>query len=391
MSDQEEDFGRLLDASLQTRQFVTGQQVRGTIVAILPDVAFVDVGDKGEASLALDELKDADGAVLFKVGDPIEAFVTSTAGGLTLSRRLARGAATKQQLEHAFRMGLPVEGKVEKANKGGFDVRVAGARAFCPVSQIDTARHTAPAEHEGRVYAFRILEFREGGRNIVVSRRVLQEEEQQRQAEERRAAIVPGAVLTGRVASVQDYGAFIDLGAGIQGLVHVSELAWSRASAPAQLVRPDEEVIVKVLRVSDDRSKIALSLKALQVDPWSRAAATYAVGQVHAGRVTRLAEFGAFIELEPGIEALAHASAFPQTGRPDEWRATFRPGTVGRFEIQSLDLDRKRIGIAPVPEGAARGEGEDSGTDAAAREEIHGFGSMADKLRNALRIRKPGD
>jgi small subunit ribosomal protein S1 len=389
MSDQEEDFGRLLDDSLRTRRLVTGQQVRGRIVAILSDVAFVDVGGKGEASLALEELRDADGSVPFKVGDPIEAFVTSTAGGLTLSRRLARGAASKQQLEQAFRMGVPVEGKVEKANKGGFDVRVAGMRAFCPASQIDTARHTSPAEHEGRVYAFRILEFREGGRNLVVSRRVLLEEEQQRQAEALRASIVPGAVLSGRVASVQDYGVFVDLGAGVQGLIHVSELAWSRASVPAQEVRPGEEITVKVLRVDDDRAKVALSLKALQIDPWSRAAATYAVGQVHAGRVTRLAEFGAFVELEPGIEALAHASALPQTGRRDDWRATFRPGTVGRFEIQSLDLDRKRIGVAPAPEGAAREASEDAGTDAPVTAEVHGFGSMADQLRRALRPREP--
>ena len=145
------------------------------IVAIGPEVAFVDVGGKGEAMIEIDELKDEDGVLEVAAGDRIQAIVVSTEGGLKLSRKLARRAATARQLEDAFQSGLPVEGKVERAVKGGYEVRIARHRAFCPFSQIDIVRNTNPSEHEGRVYAFRIIEFKEGGKNIVVSRRVLLE------------------------------------------------------------------------------------------------------------------------------------------------------------------------------------------------------------------------
>src|SRR6185295_4632948 len=187
----------MFEASLQARRFERGQTIEGAIVAIGPEVAFVNVGGKGEAMIALDELRDADGAVEVAVGDRIQAVVVSTEGGLTLSRKLARTAATDRQIEDAFRAGLPVEGKVERAVKGGYEVRIGRSRGFCPISQIDTRRDTDPATHIGRVYAFRIIEYKEGGRNLVVSRRALLEEEQRASAAEVRRSIVPGAVKTG--------------------------------------------------------------------------------------------------------------------------------------------------------------------------------------------------
>lgn len=366
MTDHDDDFARMFEASLQAKRIEEGETVEGIIVAIGPEVAFVDVGGKGEATIEVDELKDADGDLEVQVGDRIEAVVVSTAGGLELSRKLARGAATQRQLEDAFRAGLPVEGKVEKAVKGGYEVRIAGQRAFCPISQIDVQRSTEPASHEGRVYTFRILEWRDGGKSLVVSRRALLEEEQREEAEEIRRAIVVGAVLTGRVTSVRDYGAFIDLGAGVQGLLHVSEMGWARVSDPSQVVTPGDEVTVKVLRVEQDKSKISLGLKQLQTDPWTGVPKAYAPGQVHTGRVTRLAEFGAFVELEPGVEALAHVSTFPPTGRAEGWKDAVPPGTTGPFEILSVDVEKKRIGVALVPEGSVRAEGAEPGAREAA-------------------------
>src|SRR5690606_14641429 len=146
--------------------------------------------------------------------------------------------ATRAQLEDAYHSRLPVEGRVEKAVKGGYEVRIAGQRAFCPFSQIDTMRGTDPSAHEGKVYTFRITEYKEGGRNLVVSRRALLEEEQRAKAAEIRDAIVPGAVLTGRVASVREFGAFVDLGGGVQGLLHVSEMGWSRVQDPSLMLKP---------------------------------------------------------------------------------------------------------------------------------------------------------
>lgn len=360
------NFAEMLEHSLEVRSFQQGETVEGVVVAIWPDVALVDVGAKGEASIDVEEFRDPEGDLDIDVGDRIEAVVVSTEGGLKLSHKLARSAAARQRLSDAYRAGLAVEGRVEKAIKGGYEVRIAGQRAFCPISQIDVVRTEDASIHEGRVYDFRIREYEDDGKELIVSRRVILEEEQQRQAEEVRRAIVAGAVLPGRVVSVLEYGAFVDLGAGVQGLLHVSEMGWSRSSSPSEIVQPGDEIRVKVLRV-DETGKIALGLKQLQPDPWSRAAETYAAGQVRTGRITRLAGFGAFVELEPGIEALAHVSTFPPTGTPDGWKASVPPGTRGAFEILSVDFEKRRIGVAMLEEGSVRAESARAAGGAEAR------------------------
>lgn len=352
MSDpEEEDFAAMFEASLQTRQLQKGEPVEGVIVAIGPEVALVDVGSKGEAVINIDELKNLEGEIEVAVGDRIQAMVTSTAGGITLSRKLAGAGASDRQLEDAFHSGLPVEGKVEREIKGGYEVRLGRQRAFCPVSQMDV-RGADAAAHAGSLYQFRIIEYKDGGANIVVSRRVLLEEERQARAEAVRATIVPGAVLAGRVTSIRDFGAFVDLGAGIQGLLHVSEMSWSRVASPSEIVKPGEELTVKILRVDEDKQKISLGLKQLSADPWTKAGEAYQIGQKRTGRVTRLAEFGAFVELEPGIEGLAHASTFAPTGSGG-WSSQVAPGMTGTFEILSVDAEQKRIGVALAGEGSA--------------------------------------
>ena len=392
MSDgSEDDFAALFEASLKSKRIEQGQTIEGTIVGIGPEVAFVDVGGKGEATIDVAELKDEDGDIEVAVGERVQAVVVSTSGGLILSRRLARGAANARQLEDAYRAGLPVQGKVEREVKGGYEVRVGHTRGFCPFSQIDIVRTEAPA-HAGRVYEFRIVEYKDGGRNLVLSRRALLEEARKAEAEEVRRTIVPGAIVTGRVASVRDFGAFIDLGGAVQGLLHVSEMGWSRVDDPSNLLTPGEPITVKVLAVDDARQKISLGLKQLSDDPWSRVQGAYEIGQVRTGRVTRLADFGAFVELEPGIEALAHASTFPAAGRRETWSTMVAPGTTALFEIVSIDLARKRIGVALVPEGSARARAHEAaaaGEQPAQESEKtpesgQGFGSLADKLRGAL-------
>ena len=364
MTDPEDDFAALFEASVKATRFERGQTIEGTIVAIGSDVAFVNVGGKGEAQIALEELRDADGALEVAVGDRIQAMVVSTMGGLTLSRRLARGSVTDRQLEDAFHAGLPVEGKVEQVVKGGYEVRISRQRGFCPLSQIDIHRTADPAEHIGHVYAFKIIEYKEGGRNLVVSRRALLEEEQKANAAAVRRSVVVGAVLTGRVVSVRDFGAFIDLGGGVQGLLHVSEMGWSRVSDTTQVVTPGEEIRVMVLRVDEEKDQIALGLKQLTDDPWLTVTETYQVGQVLPGRVTRVAQFGAFVELAPGIEGLAHASTFAPTGRPDGWRRAIVPGMTATFQILSIEPDKKRIGVALVGEAAASETTAGSGSQA---------------------------
>ena len=363
MSEQEEDFAAMFEASVKARRFERGQTVQGVIAGFGPKVAFVSIGGKSEAQIDIEELKDDEGDVEVSVGDRIEAMVVSTGGGIVLSRKGVRNAATQRELEDAYRAGLSVEGKVEKAVKGGYEVRIARERAFCPLSQIDITRTEDPAVHEGKTYAFRIIEYKDGGKDLVVSRRQHLEHEQKAKAAELRKAIVPGAVLPGRVASVQDFGAFIDLGGGIQGLLHVSEMSWSRLTSPGEMVAVGDQITVKVLRVDEASQKISLGLKQLQDDPWSTSASAYAVGQVRTGRVTRVADFGAFVELEPGIEALAHASTFPPTGRRNGWTA----GRARRPDGGLRGPQRR-----PGPEAHRRGAGR--GRHVARRERDVGAG-----------------
>jgi len=388
VSEPDEDFATMFEASQQAKRIEKGQTIEGRIVAIGPEVALVDVGGKSEAAIEIDELKDDEGNLEVAVGDRIRATVVSTQGGLTLSRKLALGAATARQLEDAFHAGLPVEGKVERAVKGGYEVRIARQRAFCPISQIDTVRNTDPGQHEGRVYQFRIIEYKEGGKNLVVSRRALLEEQQQASAAEIRRSIDVGAVITGRVTSVREFGAFVDLGGGVQGLLHVSEMGWSRVSDASQVVKPGDEITVKVLRVDEDKQKISLGLKQLLDDPWSKVPATYAVGQVRTGRVARVAQFGAFVELEPGVEGLIPLS---ETGvaREADIKRAFSVGAD--VEVVVLEVDaaarRMRLSVKAVQEAHESEEVREytERTDVAP---ARGFGSLADKLRGALKPRE---
>jgi small subunit ribosomal protein S1 len=388
VSEPEEDFATMLEASQKAKRVEKGQTIEGMIVAIGPEVALVDVGAKSEATIDVDELKDDEGDIEVAVGDRIQATVVSTAGGLTLSRKLALGAATARQLEDAFHARLPVEGKIERAVKGGYEVRIARQRAFCPISQIDIVRNTEPAQHEGRVYKFRIIEYKEGGKNLVVSRRALLEEEQRASAAETRRSIAVGAVRSGRVTSVREFGAFVDLGDGVQGLLHVSEMGWSRVPDTSQVVKAGDEITVKVLRVDDDKQKISLGLKQLTDDPWSNVASRYEVGQVRAGRVTRVAEFGAFVELEPGVEGLIPLSESGVARDADVKRA-FPVGA--EVEVVVLDVDAAARRLRLSAKAVLQAKEVDEVREYTEREDVapaEGFGSMADKLRDAFKPRE---
>jgi small subunit ribosomal protein S1 len=382
----EDDFATLFAASTRTKRLEQGQTVEGTIVAVGAEVAFVDVGAKGEATLPLGDVTSHDGVIEARVGDRIQATIVSTTGGITLSRRLQRGAATARQLEDAYRSGLPVEGKVDAEVKGGFSVGIAGQRAFCPFSQIDIVRGTEPASHLGRVYTFRIIEFAEGGRTFVVSRRAVLEAEQQARAAEVRRALTVGAIVTGRVVSVRDFGAFVDLGGGVQGLLHVSEMGWSRVSNATAVVAAGQELTVMVLRVDERTQQIALGLKQLLADPWAAVPATFHVGQMYSGRVERHATFGVFVELAPGVVGLVPSmetgvsrDAAPQRALPVGSEITV---VVQEIDQANRRLRLSRTAVADVEEAADLRE-------YAARENTERSqpfgGSLADKLRGALK------
>jgi small subunit ribosomal protein S1 len=353
MSDAE-DFATLFAREAARPVLEVGQIVKGRVIQITAESVFVDVGSKGEAWIERAELTDADGKLKVAVGDEVEATVVSTGDEVRLSHKLRQGAQARQALAVAAQTGIPVEGKVAGVIKGGYEVTVGGLRGFCPLSQMDLRRAESAEEYVGRVLEFRVTTFSENGRNLVLSRRRLLEERAAEAAEETRKKIAPGAVLTGTVSSLADFGAFIDLG-GVQGLVPLSELSHSRASRPADLLRIGDAVTVKVLRVDQEKGRISLSLKALEGDPWAAVAGRLGERQVVRGRAVRSTEFGIFVELLPGVDGLLHVTEIPRN-RQGALREAAAASAEIAVLIVAIDTQKRRIALALAPEGAAAGQ-----------------------------------
>jgi small subunit ribosomal protein S1 len=349
----QEDFAALLAGSGAAPRVEVGQVVKGRIIQIGAETIFVDVRGKGEALIDRAELEEEPGRLTVRVGDEVEATVVSTGDEVRLSHRVLKGAQARRALEAAARAGVPVEGKVAAVIKGGYEVTVAGLRAFCPFSQMGLRRVEAPEELVNRVLEFRITRYDESGRNIVLSRRAILEEQAARAAEETRKRIVPGAILAGTVASLADFGAFVDLG-GIQGLVPVSEISHSRVGRPADRLGVGQAVTVKVLRVDEDKGRISLSLKALEGDPWAAVAGTLRERQVVSGRVARMTDFGAFVELLPGVDGLLHVTEIPRS-RHGAMKEAAAAGAEVAVMILGIDADKRRIALALAPEGMEPG------------------------------------
>lgn len=349
-----EDFATLFAHEDATPTLHEGQIVKGRVVQISDDSVFVDIQEKGEAIIARAELEDDQGNLEVGVDDEVEATVISTDGEIRLSRKLLKGMKARALLESAVANGLPVEGRVSGVIKGGYEVAVAGLRAFCPFSQIDTRRVESSDVYLNQVLEFRVTRYGDNGRNIVLSRRQLLEEGARKAAEETRRKIVPGAVLPGTVSSLTDFGAFVDLG-GVQGLVHLSELSHSRVVKPADLLKVGQEISVKVLKIDEKNGKIGLSMKALEGDPWAAVPGQLRERQIVKGRIVRAMDFGAFVELLPGVDGLLHLSEVPrsQQGQVKEAAAAQEEITV---MVLGIDPEKKRISLALAPEGAALGE-----------------------------------
>lgn len=349
-----EDFATLFAREQGGRVLEVGQVVRGRVIHVGAESVFVDVGGKGEAWIDRAELSDEDGRLRVGVGDEVEATVVATGDEVRLSHRLRQGAQAREALAVAARTGVPVEGKVAAVIKGGYEVTVAGLRGFCPFSQMELRRVDAPEEYVGRVLEFRITQFGERGRNIVLSRRQLLEEQAARTAEETRQKVVPGAELPGTVASLAEFGAFVDLG-GVQGLIPASEISHSRVGRPADHLTIGQAVTVKVLRVDEEKGKVSLSLKALEGDPWAAVPGRLRERQVVRGRAVRATDFGVFVQLLPGVDGLLHTSEIPRS-RQGALREAAAAGGEVTVMVVSVDREKRRVALALAPEGAAPGE-----------------------------------
>jgi small subunit ribosomal protein S1 len=273
----------------------------------------------------------------------VEASVEAPATAPPASAPARPPRARNSALARAYRTGRPIDGQVSRVIKGGYEVQFGSARGFCPHSQIDVHREDQPEQRIGQTYAFRITQIRRGGEDVVVSRRALLEEQRVEEAKAVRATLVEGALILGRVAGLAPFGAFIDRGAGVQGLVHVSELSHQRVHNVEEVLKIGDEVRVRILKLREPAGKISLSLRQAEPDPWDGSEERFAPGTLVSGAVSRMADFGVFVELAPGIEALAPASELPPLD-PD-WRTRLQPGTHEQWWILASDARARRISV----------------------------------------------
>jgi small subunit ribosomal protein S1 len=350
------------------RELSAGQALEAKVVGFSHDSVFLDVGGKAEGVIDRSELLNEAGELTVKEGDRVEVRVISADGGtLKLGKVLAhQSMKNRDAVRQAYESGMPIEGKISGQNKGGLDVQIAGMRAFCPASQIDIRHVENPAELVGQKLSFKVTEFKDGGRNIVVSRRAVLMEGQKKAAEEALSKLSVGQRVKGRVTSVKDYGAFVDLG-GVEGLVHVSEISHGRVVKPGDVLKPGQEVEVAILGIEDrkerepregregrdrggDRDpgkKISLSIKALESDPWEKAQSSLREGIKVRGRVQRIQPFGAFVELFPGVDGLIHVSNM-SSERINDPRQLVKEGDEVEATVVSLDWEKRRIGLSLV-------------------------------------------
>jgi small subunit ribosomal protein S1 len=348
----DESFAELFAASEKAGgarpRLEVGQKVSARIVKIGQDVAFLDLGGKGEGMISLSELRDSKGEIIVTAGEILEGYVLSLSGehgGTVVTKQLSKGAQ-REFLFDARDSRIPVEGLVTAQNKGGLEVDLGGLRGFCPVSQIDL-RFVDPADFVGKRLSFRVTEVKD--RDVVLSRRALLEAEAAKRAEEARKRIHVGAQLSGTVTSLRDFGAFVDLG-GLEGLLHVSELGHGRVGHPKDVLQAGQTVTVEVLRVDEPKEaekapRIALSMKALQEDPWVAATRTLKVGDRLSGKVVRLQPFGAFVELLPGVDGLVHVSALGAKKRVAHPKEVVSEGEELRVLIENLDVFERKISL----------------------------------------------
>jgi small subunit ribosomal protein S1 len=342
-----EDFAKLIDESFNDGHVQEGAVVKGTVVAIERDLAVIDVGLKTEGRVAMREFQGPGRQNEIKVGDIVEVYlerVENALGEAVLSRDKARREESWGKLEKAFQNNEKVQGVIFNQVKGGFTVDLDGAVAFLPRSQVDIRpiRDVSPLMNNSQPFQILKMDRRRG--NIVVSRRTVLEETRAEQRQELVQNLEEGQVIDGVVKNITDYGAFVDLG-GIDGLLHVTDIAWRRVNHPSEVLNIGQQVKVKIIKINHETHRISLGMKQLLDDPWQGIEAKYPVAARFKGRVTNITDYGAFVELEPGIEGLIHVSEMSWT------KKNVHPGkivsTSQEVEVQVLEVDpvKRRISL----------------------------------------------
>ncbi|RUO25628.1 30S ribosomal protein S1 [Aliidiomarina minuta] len=342
-----ENFAQLFEESLQEVETRPGSIVKGTIVGIQKDLVLVDAGLKSESAIPADQFMDANGNLEVEVGDIVDVALDAVEDGFgetILSREKAKRYEAWLQLEEAYEKEETVIGVINGKVKGGFTVELNGVRAFLPGSLVDVRPVRDTAHLEGKDLEFKVIKLDQKRNNVVVSRRAVIEKENSAEREELLENLQEGQEVAGIVKNLTDYGAFVDLG-GVDGLLHITDMAWKRVKHPSEIVNVGDEINCKVLKFDRERTRVSLGLKQLGEDPWSDIATRYPEGARLTGRVTNLTDYGCFVEIEEGVEGLVHVSEMDWTNKNVHPSKVVNLDDSVEVMVLEIDEERRRISL----------------------------------------------
>ena len=345
-----ENFENMLEQSLiKTDQFEVGDKVKGNVISITGDTIFVDISGKSEAILDLAECTDEDGSINVEVGDEIDIYITSIKGGeISLTKNIGLGNINEEIIKLAFNENIPVSGKVLSTTKGGFLVSLSGIRCFCPMSQIDSKPVNDPNFFIEKTFEFKVIQFGERGKNIILSRRTLLDEMKQLREDELKEHLNVGDKVNGIIRSIKNFGIFIDLG-GFEALVPKSELSWSR-NTPTNQFKEGESAEALVKAIDWNKSQVTLSIKELTEAPWSKID-QYSVGQEINGTVVNIIKNGVFIEIATGLEGFIHISRLSLLKKINKPEEVVTRGDSVSVKITNINTEEKKIALDLMTDG----------------------------------------
>jgi small subunit ribosomal protein S1 len=342
-----ESFAQLFEESLANKRIRPGMILTGLVVDVTPDVVIVNVGLKSEAVIPIEQFKNERGEIEVKAGDEVEVALDSVEDGngeTRLSREKAKRARTWTRLETAFNNSQIVTGVITGRVKGGFTVEIENVRAFLPGSLVDVRPVRDTSYLENKPLEFKVIKLDQKRNNVVVSRRAVVEQEFSAERSALMENLQEGAVVRGTVKNLTDYGAFVDLG-GIDGLLHITDMAWKRVKHPSEVVKVGDEIDVRILKFDRERSRVSLGLKQLGADPWENIARRYPPHTRVFGKVTNIADYGAFVEIEDGVEGLVHVSEMDWTNKNVNPAKVVHTGQEVEVMVLDVDEERRRISL----------------------------------------------
>ncbi len=383
----EESFEDLLKQSIVAPlRLNPGEKVKSEVIKITGEWVFIDLGTKSEGSISIDEFVDEEGRVTLKEGDKIDAyFLSSKNNEMLFTTRLSGATTSPELLEEAYHNRIPVEGFVEKEVKGGFEVKLGGnIRAFCPFSQMGLKRAESSEGYIGRHMTFKVIEYVEKGRKIIVSNRVILEEEHEEQKNALRESLKEGMTVSGEITSIRKFGAFIDIG-GLEGLIPISEISWERVEDINDSLSIGQKVDVAIKKLDWENDRFSFSLKDVLPDPWSNVGQKYPEGSRHRGKVSRLVPFGAFVTLEPGIDGLIHISELGKSKRINHPREILEENQVLDVKIAKVDEDGNRLSLTLISDEPSEDQSDDYKKHLSAGGKSPGsLGTLGDILREKM-------